>query len=137
MLGQLLMYLLQVSQSNGESANIFESDGTTKVKVYHWNIWQSNGGNAAVYHILGTTGNRDKSAISKADDIQLQITVWHEDSFEAATIAENIRTVLEGWSGTYNSKTYYKTIFDNQVETSEPETQMPGIVQTWTFSVAK
>lgn len=140
MIGQLLNNLLQVAQggsSPGESANIFESDGTTKVKFYHWQIWQLNGGNAAVYHLLNSTPNRDKTGISKADDIQVQITVWHEDEFEANTIAENIRTVLEGWSGTYESKVYYKTLFDNQVETFEPELQLPGVVQTYTFSVAK
>ena len=137
MIGQLLMNLLQVSQTTGESANIFESDGTTKVKVYQWQKYQVNSGNGAVYHILSTTGNRDKTALSKADDIQVQMTIWHTDSFEAATVAENIRTVLEGWTGTYNSKDYYKTIFDNQVETFEPTTKMPGVVQTWTFSVAR
>lgn len=131
------MNLLQVSQSTGESANIFESDGTTKVKVYQWQKYQANSGNGVVYHTLSTTPNPDKSGKSKADDIQIQLTIWHVNSFEAETIAGNIRTVLEGWEGTYNSKSYYKTLIENQVETFEPDIQMPGIVQTWTFSVAK
>jgi len=137
MVGQLLMNLLQVSQTTGESENILDSTDRVKLKVYQWNKYQANSGNGAVYHVLSTTGNRDKSGSSKVDDIQVQLTFWHTDSFEAATYAENVRTVLEGWQGTYNSKTYYKTIFENQVETFEPDSLMPGVVQTWTFSLAR
>jgi len=137
MTGQLLMNLLQVSQVTGESANIFESDGTTAVKVYHWNTWQANPHKAVVYHIIGKTTNRCKTGISHIDDVQVQVTVWHTDSFEAATIAENIRQVLEGWEGSYNSILYYKLLLESEVETGEINMGFVGIVQTWTFSNAR
>ena len=137
MTGQLLLNLLQVSQSTGESDNIFLADGTTKVKVYHWNTWQANGGEAVVYHNIGKTPNRCKTGVSYIDDVQVQITVWNADSFEAATVAKNIRTVLEGWEGTYDNVKYYKILFDSEVESFEPELQYYGVVQTYTISNAR
>lgn len=137
MTGQLLMNLLQVSGSTGESANVFESNGTKKVKVYQWNTWQENPHSAVVYHVLGTSPNRCKSGISAADDVQVQISIWHPDSFEAATIANNIRQILEGWEGTYNSVKYYKILFENQTSTFEPELEYYGEIQTWNISNAR
>lgn len=133
MIGQLLMNLLQVSQVTGESANVLDS-ARGPVKVYHWNTWQANATEAIVYHVIGKTPIRDKSGVSKADDVQVQLTVWHKKDFEAATIAANLRNVLEGWQGTYNSVTYYKILFESEVESYEPKNQYYGVVQTWTIS---
>lgn len=135
--GRLLMHLLQVDINTGESANIFESDGLTKIKVYHWNTWQANDQQAIVYHVIGKHPNRCKSGISKVDDVQIQITVWHPDSMEAATIAANIRTVLEGWKGSFDNVDYYQTLFDNEVESWEDKLNFYGVIQTWTISHAR
>lgn len=128
------MHLLQVNASTGVSANIFESDGVTAVKVYHWETWQTNPHNAVVYHVLGKTMNRDKSGKSKVDDVQVQITVWHSDSIEAATVAANIRTVLEGWQGEYSGILYYKILLQGEQELFEEEISMYGVAQTWVIS---
>lgn len=128
------MHLLQVSGTTGESSVATESDGTTKMKVYHWNTWQANPHEAIVYHVLGTTPNHCKSGISHTDDVQIQIATWHPDSMEAATIAAKVRTALEGWQGTYSGTIYHQTLLENEVESWDAELEFYGIVQTWTLS---
>lgn len=134
MTGKLLMHLLQVNASTGLSANIFESDGVTGVKFYHWETWQTNPHNAAVYHVLGKTMNRCKIGKSHIDDVQIQLTIWHTDSIEAATVAANIRTVLEGWEGEHDGILYYKILLDGEQELYEDEIGMYGVAQTWIIS---
>jgi hypothetical protein len=137
MTGQLLMNLLQVSTTTGLSGNVFESDGTTAVKVYHWNVWQSNTPEAVVYHILSTNPNRCKSGVSYIDDVLVQVSIWNANGFEAATIANNIRAILEGWEGTFEDVLYYKILLESQVETFDDETKYYGVIQTWTISNAR
>ncbi|RMF61289.1 MAG: DUF3168 domain-containing protein [Bacteroidetes bacterium] len=114
MIGALVTYLLQVDGS-GVSQNLTDSAGN-KLPVYHLRVPQGADFPAVVYDVISGTPDYCKKGARGTQEWRVQFDIYHESDFEAATIADNLRDILEGWQGTHNGVKYNYTTVASQVE---------------------
>ena len=105
------MSLLEVNATTGVSANLLDSQDEG-VRVHHNRTPQGTNIAGVVYHIIVETPAYQKGGVATHDEAQVQFDVYHPSDFEAATIAANLRTILEGWTGTHDGDRYNYTTLD-------------------------
>lgn len=114
MVGKLVMNILQVNTSTGVSANLKDSSGAG-VKVHHARVPQGDSFPAVVYDVENMEFEFCKDEL-KEHEYRVRFTVFHEDDYEAATIAENLLTIVDGWKGDYDGETWFRTNVDGGSE---------------------
>lgn len=126
MIGDLIMSLLQVNLSTGLSANLADSQGNLQ-RVYHQRIWQGNSEQAVVFNLVSQSPEYIKAAIGQ-HEYEVSLAVYNNSDYEAQYIANQLITIIEGWRGTFNGKTWHYTNYLRSVENYNDYFEMPSVV---------
>lgn len=134
MIGTLLMSLLEVNQTTGVSANLLDSEDNG-VRVHHSRTPQGENIAGVVYHLITQTPQyrHQTAAIAVRDEAQVQFDIYYPSDYEAAFIAQNLRDILEGWSGTSGGNTWNVTTLDGFRDGYENELDTPKLSMDFTF----
>jgi hypothetical protein len=114
MVQTLITSLLEISASTWISANLLDGDDAG-VRVYHQRIPQGHTYPAVVYNVLSQTPENCKGGIA-LHKYEVTFTVYATNDVDAETIADNLITLLSGWSGDSGGKTWHYTCFQRKVE---------------------
>ena len=78
-----------------------------------------------------------KETTSIADHIRWQISAFSETYRQAQTIAEAVRTILDGYTGTVDGVTILDTEFDGEFAMYEEDARLHHIAQDYMFIIKK
>jgi hypothetical protein len=131
MIGDLIMNLLQVNLSTGLSANLEDSQGNAQ-RVYHQRIWQGNSEEAVVFTLVSQSPDYIKQAVGQ-HEYEVSVAVYNNNDYEAQYIANQLISILEGWRGTFNGKTWHYTNYLRTVESYNDFFEMPSLVVDFQF----
>lgn len=132
MIETLITALLQISATDWQSQNLTDSQGV-KVHVYHQRLPQGRDFPAVVYHVIAQTPDYVKGKMGLQDYL-VQFNVHHADDFEAATIAQGLVDILEGWKGESNGKTWKYIMHERTVDLYDDSQQLAGKTADFRFS---
>lgn len=131
MIEQLILHILDVHATTGVSANLLDSEGAG-VRVYHNRIRQGHGKNAVVFNVLSQNPDYRKGGIGQ-HEYSVSFNVHHESDYEAATIANNLVDLVEGWKGSYDSKTWHYTLLERMADGFDDDQDLPRKVVDFQF----
>lgn len=133
MIEQLISSLLQIN-ATWVSANLLDSEDN-EIRVYHQRIPQGHAFPCVVFHILTDVSGYVKGAV-KNKDFTVSFVVYHDNDFEAATIAANLETIVEGYAGTYAGNTWLYTMHLRTVDGYNDVMDMPQKTLDFQFTKA-
>lgn len=108
MIGKLIIDRLTVSSTLQDS----QGNG---IKLHNQRKPQNESIAAVVYNVINEIPSYCKSAINDTDEARVQLDIYHPHDYEAQWIAENkVRSVLEGWAGTFESIRYNYTTLESK-----------------------
>lgn len=125
------MSLLQVNLSTGLSANLADSQGNLQ-RVYHQRIWQGNSESAVVFTLVSQSPEYIKQAVGQ-HEYEVSIAVYADTDYEAQYVANQLISILEGWRGSFNGKTWHYTNYLRTVENYNDFFEMPSVVVDFQF----
>jgi hypothetical protein len=139
MIQTLITSLLEISASTWISANLLDGDDAG-VRVYHQRIPQGHAYPAVVYNVLPTTTAHrhhigTAATVAVQDEGVVQFDIWHSVDSEAATIAANLRTLLEGQFGTVDGINYNTILLTRQGPLYNDPIKLPGIFQEYNIRI--
>jgi hypothetical protein len=132
MVNALLTYLLEISLTTWESANLFDSEDTG-VRVYHQRIPQGHSYPAVVFNVLGDDPEYKKGAMALRD-YTVTFNIYHTSDWEADTIADNLIEILEGWTGDHGGKNWKYIVFKRKVDLYDDPQKLAGKVVDFLIS---
>lgn len=87
--------------------------------------------------VFDTDPNDTKDTLSQTDIIYVSISCISQNNINAITIAEAVRTALDGYTGTENSTTIESTTFQKQRDAWLPQAKAFQIVVEFQFFVKR
>ncbi len=141
MIQNLITSLLQIHASTWVSAVLLNSDDEG-VRVFHQRIPQGlpYTGGAVVYNVLPTTTAHrhhigTAASVAVQDEGVVQFDIWHSVDSEAATIAANLRSLLEGKFGTADGINYNTILLTRQGTLYNDPIKLSGIFQEYNIRI--
>lgn len=88
--------------------------GTSPMRVFPDMIPQNTPYPCAAYALIGTDPTNTKEGVSELDEIRLQFDVYDDNYDDVQTIAAQIRTVIDGYTGTSAGVVIDQVYFDGE-----------------------
>ncbi len=139
MIQALITSLLQIHATTWVSAVLLDSEGTA-MRVYHQRIPQGHAYPAVVYNLLPTTTAHrhhigTAASVAVQDEGVVQFDIWHSVDSEAAAIAANLRSLLEGKFGTADGINYNTILLTRQGTLYNDPIKLSGIYQEYNIRI--
>jgi hypothetical protein len=107
--------------------------GGNPIQVHHQKTPQNESANGVVFRNISTQTVYCKGGNAAQDNVRFQFDIYHTLDTEVANLQIQIRTQLEGWTGTFSTVRYNYTTLENQFKSYDEKLNLHRGIMDFVF----